>query len=445
MFPGEGSRPASFRKSFEGAVIANLASGSDQPLHSSATRPQSSDKAVALSLLWGTQFSSYAIRYALGVAAPILMQQFNISAETMGYVLSGWNWAYTASMMFVGMLVDRLGAWVVMGVGSVLWSLSTIALPIAATAASLFAMRAVFGLAHSMLIPTTAASVSRIFGPQERARAIAVSYSGNQVGLALGSPIAAYILHLAGWQSVFYWMGSGSLLIAAAWIFLYPDRSKGSRAVRADAVSSATLRPLSWGSLFRYRATWALALGQAGYLYAFYFFVSWLPGYLVIERKMTILRTGLVGSLPFLAGLLGTLAGGWLADYLIRRGVDLTIARKSVIGAGLSASTGMVIAAAFTEQTWLAVMFLVLCMFCLRLATGSIHSLPIELAPPSLVASLAGISNFSANVSGIMAPILTGYIVTNTGSFVLALVVAGGMALLGAVSFVFILGPVRKY
>jgi MFS family permease len=177
-----------------------------------------------------------------------------------------------------------------------------------------------------------------------------------------------------------------------------------------------------------------------GYLYAYFFFVSWLPGYLVIERQMTVLRSGIVASLPFLLGMVGTLAGGWLGDYLIKRGVSPTVSRKSIIGTGLSISTVMVVAAAFVAQAWLAVTLITLCVGFLRLATGSANSLPIDLAPRAVVATLTSIQNFFGNVGGLLAPIVTGYLVSATGSFVGSLVVAGGMALLGAVSYVFILG-----
>jgi sugar phosphate permease len=181
-----------------------------------------------------------------------------------------------------------------------------------------------------------------------------------------------------------------------------------------------------------------------GYLYAYFFFVSWLPGYLVLERKMTLLQSGIASALPFWAGLLGTLGGGWLGDYLIQRGMTTTVSRKGIIGVGLTVSTVLVVTAAYVEQSWLAVTLLTLSVGSLRLATGSVNSLPIDLAPPAAVGSLTSIQNFFANIGGLLAPIVTGRIVNVTGSFVIALVVAGGMALFGAISYVFIMGNVDK-
>jgi MFS family permease len=124
--------------------------------------------------------------------------------------------------------------------------------------------------------------------------------------------------------------------------------------------------------------------------------------------------------------------------------VTTTVSRKSIIGAGLTASTVLVVVAAYVTQSWLAVTLLTLCVFSLRLTTGSVNSLPIDLAPPAAVASLTSIQNVFGSIGGLLAPIVTGRIVTVTGSFVTSLLVAGGMALFGAISYLFIMGNLSK-
>src|SRR5262252_1206174 len=128
-------------------------------------------KVITVSLLFGAQLFAYSIRYALSIVAPTLMTLYHLSPQTMGYILSGWNWSYTAGLLFVGPAVDRFGAWIVMGSGSVVWGVSTIALPLAATATSLFLLRMIFGFGHSMLIPAGASAISAGFGAKERTRA----------------------------------------------------------------------------------------------------------------------------------------------------------------------------------------------------------------------------------------------------------------------------------
>ncbi len=402
------------------------------------------NKIITLSLLFGTQLLSFMIRFALGVVAPALMELYHLSPKTMGFILSGWNWSYTAGLPIAGLIVDRFGPYIVLGVGSFVWGISTIALPISRAAVPLFLMRAVFGFGQTTLIPAGATAVSRGFSAKERARVIAVVFAGNQVGVAMGATVAAFILAALGWHAVFYCIGGASLLLTLAWFGFYPDKRIGRQpAAGPDSVNSDTAQRIPWLSLFRHRSTWGMAFGQMGYLYAYFFFVSWLPGYLILERKMSLLKSGIIAALPFWAGMVGTLGGGWLADYLIQRGVSTTASRKSVIGAGLTVSTVLVIAAAYVEASWLAVTLLTLCVGFLRLATGSVNALPIDLAPRSMVGSLTGIQNFCGSVGGLMAPIVTGYMVAVSGSFAGSFVVAGCMGLFGAVSYMLIVGNIE--
>jgi MFS family permease len=290
-----------------------------------------------------------------------------------------------------------------------------------------------------MLIASTAVAISKEFLGKERARAIASVYSGNQVGLAAGAMIAAFILANAGWEAVFYFVGGASVLFAAAWLLFYPDRRVGAR--RSGSAAQHVVR--DWLRFFRYRSTWGIALGQMGYLYALGVFVSWLPGYFVLERKMTLLKSGVVSALPFWVGLVATLAGGWLADKMVGMGVSTAKTRKSIIGAGMIGATAFVSSAAFVPQAWVAVLLLTLCVGSLRLATGSANALPIDLALPSEVGTLSSIQNFFGNLGGVSAPIVTGYLVNISGSFTLALIAAGAMATFGAFAYVFILGDIR--
>lgn len=192
-----------------------------------------------------------------------------------------------------------------------------------------------------------------------------------------------------------------------------------------------------WSSLWRHRSVLGIILGQLGYLYAYFFFMTWWPSYLIMERHLTLPETGLFAGFPFLMGMGGTIGGGWMGDYLIRRGFSRTASRKTMIGTGSTLVTMTMVGAAFAHQTWLSVTLLTLCMGCMRLITASANSAPMDdLAPPALVASLTSIQNSIGTISSLLVSILTGYIVGGTGTFIPALLLAGGMALMGAISYV---------
>lgn len=395
-------------------------------------------KWTVVGLFWLVQVFTDIIRVSLAVVAPALMSLYDITPQAMGYILSAWNWTYVGFLPFAGPIVDRLGPWIVLGVGSTIWGLATVALPLAAGVVSLFLLRALFGFGHCVRYPSQATAIARWFHPNQRATAVGLCFSGGQVGLATGTLIAALVLDRLGWQWVFYFMGSASLVFTLIWFVFYPEKKIGQQAVPVHEEKGSEVPRIRWTSLFSHRSVWGIVFGQAGYLYAYFFFITWLPSYLILERKMTVLETGLVASLPFWMGLVGTLTGGWVGDYLIRRGFSRTASRKTMIGVGLTLVTITMVAAAFATQTWLAVTLLILCMGSMRLITASANSAPLDLAPVSAVASLTSIQNTIGVFSGMLVAIITGYIVGTTGSFDLALLVAGAMALGGALSYVFL-------
>ncbi len=396
-------------------------------------------KWTVVGLFWLVQVFTATIRVSLAVVAPTLMSLYDTTPQVMGYILSGWNWTYVGFLPFAGPIVDRLGPWIVLGVGSTIWGLATLALPLAVGVVSLFLMRALFGFGHCVRFPSQASAIARWFHPNQRATALGLCFSGGQVGLATGTMIAAFVLDRLGWQWVFYFMGSASLVFTLVWLVLYPEKKIGRQAaVQVDEEKGSEVPRIRWASLFTHRSVWGIVFGQMGYLYAYFFFITWLPSYLILEREMTVLETGIVASLPFWMGLVGTLTGGWVGDYLIRRGFSRTASRKTMIGVGLTVVTITMVAAAFASQTWLAVTLLILCMGSMRLITASANSAPLDLAPPTVVASLTSIQNTIGTVSSMLVAIITGYIVGTTGSFVLALLVAGAMALGGALSYVFL-------
>jgi len=396
-----------------------------------------------LGLFGGMGFVTTLVRIAMAIVAPTLMGLYDISPQTMGWILSGYSWTYMGSLLFIGPIVDRFGPWLVVGIGSGVWGMATLALPLASTAPMFFVMRALFGLGHSMRIPAQAASISRWVGADQRATAVALCFCGGQVGLAIGPALAAGLISGLGWEWVFYAFGGLSLVFCLIWFSFYP-REGAAVAVASSPVEQVSEEvKISWSALLRYRSTWGMVLGQMGTVYTYFFFMSWFPSYLMFERNMTLLRTGIFTGSPFLLGTVGVVAGGWLGDHLIRRGVSRTASRKGMIVTGLTGATILIVTAAFITQTWLAVLLLNLAMLSQRMAGASAGAIPIDLAPPGSVASLASIQSFAGNISGLLAPIVTGYIFGTTGSFFVALLVAGGMTLLGACSYLFILGPVE--
>jgi MFS family permease len=191
---------------------------------------------------------------------------------------------------------------------------------------------------------------------------------------------------------------------------------------------------MSWGELLKYRTTWGLIIGNGGYLYMVFVFVTWLPGYLVLQRHMSMLRGSFVGMLTFVVAFGATIAGGWLSDRIAKH-TRITVARKTMTCGGLFTATIFTLLAAYTAGLWLAITFLILTVASYSLATGSLNAMPVDVAPPKYVSSLAALMNVGGNIGGALAPMVTGILLARTGSFQIPLLVAAGITLIFGCGF----------
>jgi MFS family permease len=172
-----------------------------------------------------------------------------------------------------------------------------------------------------------------------------------------------------------------------------------------------------------------MVLGQAGYLYVYYVFATWLPGYLALQQNMSIMRTGFFAMLPFVSGIAFTLFGGWISDRIIARGYSISSVRKSFAVGGIFGATIFIVVAALSHEAWIAITAFTLAVSLLSLTTASANAMPIDVAPPHLVSSCASIQNFGGNIGGALAPLITGLLISSTGSFVVPLLFTAGVGL----------------
>jgi ACS family glucarate transporter-like MFS transporter len=173
-----------------------------------------------------------------------------------------------------------------------------------------------------------------------------------------------------------------------------------------------------------------------------YFFLTWFPVYLVQERGMTILKAGFIASLPAVCGFVGGVLGGVISDYLLRRGKSLTFARKAPIIGGLLLSTSIV-TCNYVDIEWVVVGFMALAFF--GKGVGALGWAVMSDASPKQIAGLSGgLFNMFGNIASITTPIVIGYIISSTGSFKWALVFVGANALVAVISYVFIVGEIKR-
>jgi MFS family permease len=379
-----------------------------------------------LLLLSSCQVIAYIDRVNFAVVGPHLITTYGYTAAQVGVLLSVFNWAFTVSLLAAGPLVDRIRPYRSFPIGIGGWSLATALCSLTTAFTPLLGFRALVGVGESLMIPSGSRVIRDSFDPKHRAFAVGAFFAGNRVGLTLGIPLASVVLVRWGWQWVFYVTGSLGFLWIAWWLTTYraPTADVGPRVAAGSDPS-----PIRWATLLKYRTTWGVMLGQAGYLYIYYVYATWLPGYLVLQRGMSTLTTGFVGMLPFLLGTLCVLLGGWAGDRLIAAGRRVTAVRKGFAVGGLLGATIFTIAGAYTPNTFWAVTFLTCSVASVSFSTAAVNSMPIDVAPPHIVSSLVSLQNFGGNVGGSFAPLVTSLLISSAGDFTTPLLVAAAVAL----------------
>ena len=410
---------------------------------------------VILALISTGTMINYLDRTILGIAAPALTQELGISAAMMGIVFSAFSWSYTAMQIPGGILLDKFGSRIIYFVSLTLWSLFTALHGLVNSVWTLFAMRLGLGVAEAPCFPTNSRIVATWFPQQERAMATGVYTVGEYIGLAFLSPVLFWILATFGWRALFIIVGIVGILFGIIWIRYYREPQdyiavnkeeldyieKGGGLVSGH---NKTVK-FEWNMIFkllRYRQLSGICLGQFASNSTLVFFLTWFPTYLATERQMEWIKIGFFAVMPFIAASIGVLSGGWLSDYLLRCGKSVNVARKLPIIMGLLlAST--IIGANYVDSNVAVIAVLSVAFFAQGMAALG-WTLVSDIAPMNQLGLTGGIFNFAANLAGIVTPIVIGFIVSATGSFIGAILYIGVLALIGAFSYIFIVGDVRR-
>jgi MFS family permease len=382
-------------------------------------------KISLLLLLATSQALSFIDRVNLSVVLPELIKEHAYLPSTAGLLMSILNWFYVGAIIFAGPLTDRIGAHRIFPAAVAFWSLATALCGLTIQFLPLAVLRALVGIGEAPNIPSGSQVIRQNFLRIERGFAVSAQFSGNKIGLAFGIPLSAFLLSQFGRPSVFYMTGVLGGLWVLAWLWIYRKP-----APVAEHTAATPRSDVKWRELLKVRSIWGMVLGQAGYLYVYYVFATWLPGYLALQQHMSIMKTGFFAMLPFLAGIAFTLLGGWLSDRIVARGATISAVRRFFAVGGIFASTIFIVVAALSDEAWVAVTALTLAVSALSLTTASANAMPIDVAPPHLVSSCVSIQNFGGNIGGALAPLITGVLISWTGSFVTPLLFTAAVGLI---------------
>jgi len=398
---------------------------------------------------------NYFDRVNLSVSRDSLVAAFGISNVTFGYLSGAYNWTYAACQLPVGVLLDKFGVRRVGRISTFLWSIASFGAAIAPNAPSLFAARYLLGVGEAPTFPANAKAIGLWFPRHARGFATSIFDAAAKFSSALGVPLLGIVLLQIGWRWSFALTGLISLLYFVLFVRVYCDPADDSSLNSEDRLAIARVPeahadedhghadPESLGFLLRQRKVLGLAIGFGSYNYVFYLLLTWLPSYLSLVLHIDLLHSFLYTSFPWIVATLGDLVvGGWLVDALIRRGWNADVVRRVILVGGMVFGLGILGAAtAHTAEH---------ALIWISISIGGLSAAaPVGWSAPSLIASrgnvgrVGGIMNFSNQLSGIAAPIVTGYVYTATHSFAWAFGVAAIYLVIGIAAYLFLLGRIE--
>lgn len=395
-----------------------------------------SGPAALLVLLLGLAvLLNYVDRGAIGIAAPKLKDELALSAAGFGLAVSAFSWIYAPAQFAVGWLSDRFCVYRLVAVGLALWSLATFLTGFAGGLATLVLLRLLLGIGEGVAFPS-ATKIIALHVPRER-RGIANSILAAALawGPAVGTFFGGLILATHGWRPIFLIFGGVTLLWLVPWhLASRPHWSEKG----AKAEASVRLR-----QVLRDRTVWIMGVSHFLNTYGFFFLLAWLPLYLVKSRGLSILEmTGISTSVYAVQGF-GALGWGWLSDWLVLRGVDEGRLRKGMMCLYQLAVGATILGAAYATSTQALTAWLLLCGVFGGLGGFNPYAIAQIYAGPEATGSFIGVMNGIGNLSGIVGPILTGFIIQETGSYFIAFYVTAAIALSGVLWWLFVVPPIR--
>ncbi|WP_424252604.1 MFS transporter [Collimonas pratensis] len=398
---------------------------------------------------------SYLDRAALSVAAPLIAKDFHLDPAHLGVVFSAFFVGYSLFCFIGGYAADRFGARRVLIIAIAFWSIFCSMTAIASGLVSLLIIRVVFGAGEGPLATCTSKIISGWFDRKEQTTAVGFANSGLQIGAALAGPVIGLMAVQWGWRVPFVVIGIVGMLWVIMWSIFSSDRPEGNRWIRnttrfsATNVSSVGLataacpgKPLS--VYLKSPIILATSLAYFGYAYILYFFLSWFPSYLMMERHLSLASMSIVNVIPWVLGFLGIALGGFTSDLIFKWTGNALKSRKIVIVGGLLVAAVCVALAGIANSVAMAVALMSITVFFMNLTLSVYWAIILDTVEPARMGGVGGFMHLLANTAGILAPILTGFLVQWTKVFTSAFFFGGGIALAGALAVAFFVRSPRE-
>lgn len=394
---------------------------------------------LVLFLLCLAFIAAYFDRVNLSVvmASKDFIREFRLSDTERGVLNAAFFMTYAPMQFVAGWAVDKFGSKRSLAIGFVIWSVFSAMSGLAQGFMALFVFRLLLGAGESVVFPGGMRFIRFNFPEERRGTAIGIYQAAAKVGPALGFPIAGFLMASYGWRPMFVIMGLGSLIWLVPWLRYTPADHQGAQAAPGAKSASPAVPTIPFATVMKSPVIWGTLIATWSYQYFLYFCMTWMPAYLAERRGLSLTSSGWYSGVTFMCMAVVAILGGWWADRLIAKGRDPVKVRKTFAIAGLLlASTELI--GAFATSLPVALGFAVFSLSGLGLMTANYWALTQTLIPGGLVGRIVGLQNFVANLPGIVAPIITGWLKQTTGSYEAPMVLIAVFLFAGIAAYVFL-------
>lgn len=418
-------------------------------------------RSIILFFLFAATVFNYADRATLSVVAPFMSKGLNFDPEMMGVAFSAFGISYVIMQIPGGWLLDKYGSRIVYGGALIGWSMVTMLQGTIYLYASplmvLIILRLLMGAIEAPAFPANSRLSVQWFPNSERGFVTSVYQAAQYISLALITPLMTIILHTWSWHYVFYYIGMIGVVLGVLWLVYIRDPLRHKKVNQAEIAyikagggmpelgAEAKKETVSFAQIKKVcinRMMIGVYIGQFCLTSITWFFLTWFPTYLYQDKGMSILKVGMIASIPAIAGFIGGISGGVFSDFLLKKGYSLTVARKLPIICGMLLSC-TIITANYTDSEVIVIAAMSLAFFAKGFGNLGWCVLS-DTSPKEVLGVAGGVFNMCGNLASIVTPLAIGFILSWTHSFDFAILYVGSMGLVGLCSYLFVVGRLAR-
>jgi len=375
---------------------------------------------IIVSLLFFGTTINYLDRQIIGLLKPILEKEFEWSETDFARIVMAFSAAYAVGLLIAGWFIDKVGTKVGYAFSVVLWSIAGMLHAVARSVMGFGLARLGLGLGEAGNYPAAMKAVAEWFPKKERGLATGIFNAGTSVGVIVALIIAPWILVNYGWQSVFWITGALGFVWLIFWWWLYeiPSKQKYASAQEREyiaqgqelnALSTGSTSKVAWYKLFSLPQTWAYITGKFLIDPIFWFFLFWLPSYFSSIFSLDLRKPSLPLMIIYASTTIGSIGGGYISSWLIKRGMPALKARKKAMLV-FAAFELSIILLQYVTDVWVAVALISMAIAVHQAWATNVFTTASDMFPKELVSSVVGIGGMAGAVGGILFPMLVGYL-----------------------------------